>query len=70
MEYHGKSPCDSRFGQISNMLKNYNNDENNPRILCTDDVIEAITSERFQMGVTPGRRSRGSWGQANKTSST
>lgn len=45
-EYHGKNPCDSRFSQISAMLKNHNADPKNNRLKNCKDVIHAIETQQ------------------------
>ena len=46
IEYHGKSPYDTRFSQISNMLKLYVMNINNPLIQNTQELIQAISNQQ------------------------
>lgn len=43
VEYHGKSVCDSRFSHVKAMLREYENDPNNPRIISVDQVVSIIS---------------------------
>jgi hypothetical protein len=45
-EYHGKNPCDTRFSQISAMLRAHTNNQNNFKIEKTADVIIAIRNQQ------------------------
>jgi hypothetical protein len=46
IEYHGKNPCDTRFSQISTMLKDHNTDPNNFRITTTHEVVKVISTQQ------------------------
>ena len=46
IENHGKNVCDTRFSQISAMLKSYKADPLNKRLESTKDVIDALRHEQ------------------------
>jgi hypothetical protein len=45
-EYHGKNPCDTRFSQISYMLKQHVNNQNNKKIKSTKALVRSIRNEQ------------------------
>ena len=49
IEYHGKGPCDTRFSQISNMLKTHIMNTNNPLITNTQELVSAITYQQNEI---------------------
>ena len=51
IEYHGKSHCDTRFSQISNMLKLHVMNINNPPIQNTQELIQAITNQQKDQNI-------------------